>query len=122
MCFQNLRKRRAIVNCNMLNLYRSGQWRCSANYLFCSYQEAKFRHVARKLNIFEERLLGGLFVHFNDFFRDFSYRTLHNFARKQIFLAEHIKILLGSLEINQSNISQIVLQNTSLSVKQTEVC
>ena len=40
---------------------------------------------------------GGLFVHFNGF----SCRTHHNFARKQNFLAEHIKILPGNLEIRK---------------------
>ena len=28
-------------------------------------QEAKIRHVARKLNVFKEHLLGGIFVNFN---------------------------------------------------------
>ena len=56
---------------------------------------------ARKLKIFEEHLLGGPFVHFNSFFQNFSCRTHHNFARKQNFVAEHIKILPGSLEIKK---------------------
>ena len=63
--------------------------------------KAKIRHFARKLNMIEEHLLGGLFVHFNDFFQNSSCRTHHNFTRKQNFLAKHIKILLGSLEIRE---------------------
>ena len=73
-------------NCKTL-LYRSSQWRCSENYLFCSYQEGKFRNVARKLNIFKEHLLGGLFVYFNDFYRDFSCRiTITILPGSRIFL------------------------------------
>ena len=55
--------------------------RCSANYLFCSCQEAKIKHVARKLKLFEH-LLGGLFVHFKDFFQNLSCRTHQNCTRK----------------------------------------
>ena len=58
--------------------YRSSQWRCSANYLFCRCQEGKFKHVARKLNMFEEHLFGGLFVRFNGFFQNSSFRIHHN--------------------------------------------
>ena len=32
---------------------------------------AKIRHTARKLNMFEEHLLGGLFIHSNGFFQNF---------------------------------------------------
>ena len=66
--------------------------------VFCSCQEAKSRHVARKLNAFEEHLLGSLLVNFNGFFQNFycrihfffeymrtsGIRTTHNFARKQM--------------------------------------
>ena len=46
-------------------------------------QEAKIRHVDRKL-MFEEHInLWGLFVHLNGFFQNFSCRTDNNFARKQ---------------------------------------
>ena len=31
-------------------------------YLSCSYQEAKIRHDARRLNKFEEHLSGGVFL------------------------------------------------------------
>ena len=48
---------------------RSSQWRCSANYLFCSCQEAKIRHAARKLNMFEVQLLGGFLFNSIAFFR-----------------------------------------------------
>ena len=82
----------------------SSQWRCSSNYLFCSCQEAKYRHVARKLKMFEEHLLGGVFLFIS-------------MACFRIFLVEHLKILPG----NKENFSQIFLQSTSLSVKQTEV-
>ena len=73
--------------------------------------------------MFEERLLGSHFVHFNDFIQNLSCRTHQNFVRKQNFFAEHIKILPGSLEIRKigQKISQNFLQNTFLSVKQTEV-
>ena len=49
--------------------------------------------------MFEEHLLGGLFVHFNVFFQIFSCRTHHNFSRKQNFVAEHI--LPGHLKIRK---------------------
>ena len=51
--------------------------------IICSVacQEAKIRHVARKLNMFEEYLLG-LSVHFNGFFQNFSCRTHQNSTRK----------------------------------------
>ena len=82
--------------------------------------------AARKLNMFEEHLLGALFVHFNSFFQNFSCRTHFNFARKQNFLAEHIKILPGNLEMRKIGLKLykffIFLQNTFLYVKQTEVC
>ena len=71
--------------------------------------------------MFEEHLLGGLFAHFTDFFQNLSCRhiTILPEQRKQKFLTEHIKILPGSLEVRK--ISQIFLQNTSLSAKQTKV-
>ena len=51
--------------------------------------------------MFEEHLLGGPFVHFNGFLQNSFCREHHNFARNQNFVAEHIKILSGSLEIRK---------------------
>ena len=51
--------------------------------------------------MFAEHLLGGLFVYFNGLFQNLSCRTHHNFARKENFLVEHIKILPGILEIRK---------------------
>ena len=67
----------------------------SENYLvFYSCQEAEIRHDARRLNKVEEHLSG----YFHGFYQNLSCRTHHNFARKQNFLAEHIKILPDRLK------------------------
>ena len=73
-----------------------------------------FKLPRRKRNMFGRTPLRRSFCSFQWLFQNFSCRTYHNFARKQNFLAEHIKILPGNLEIRK--ISQIFLQNTSLSV------
>ena len=94
-----------------------------ANYLFCSCQEVKIRNVARKLNMFEEHFLWGLFVHFNGFFRTFLVEHITILPESRISLQNTSKFYQGSLEIRTIGlISQIFSQNTSLSVKQTEVC
>ena len=48
--------------------------------------------------MFEEHFLGGLLVHFNGLFQNLFCKTYHNFAKKQNFPAEHIKILPGNLD------------------------
>ena len=88
-----------LIECERVNIsIRSSQWRCSANYLFCSCQEAKIRHVARRLNMFEEHLLGIFFQ--NLFFR--------------IFFVEHLTILPGCRISLQNNPEQILPGNIEI--------
>ena len=70
-------------------------------HIICSAAARKLKLdlLPGKLNMFEEHLLWGLFVHFNGFFQNSSCRTHNNFARKQNSFSEHINILPGSLEI-----------------------
>ena len=52
-------------------MLEAAKGRCSANYLFCSCQEAKIRHNIK----FEEHLLGGFSGCFNGLFQSFSYAS-----------------------------------------------
>ena len=61
--------------------------RCSANYLFYCCQESKFKHV-HNINI-------------QWLFQNFSCRTHHNFARKQILPCRTHQNSNGSLEIRK---------------------
>ena len=71
--------------------------RWSPNHL-PSCQETKIRHDAMRVNKFKKHLWGDNFVYFNVFFQSLFCTIL---TAKQNFLAEHIKILTGSLEMRK---------------------
>lgn len=89
--------------CQLQKQYR----RCSANYLFCHWYEAKIKYNARRLNNYEKRLLRGIFMPC----------LLRQSTRNPNIYAEHKCTRKPWDWQNRSKLWESFLQNTWLSVR-----